>query len=129
MLQEYDVPQDTMTLYCDNMSFINISKSPVQHSRTMHIDIIHHFIRDLVDRKQISLEHINTKNQLVDISTKALDATSFEALRAALGLCILQAHRLIYLAWVCTKLAQLLLQPVCSFTYEITFTLVGGNSN
>lgn len=78
MLQEYDVSQVTMTLYCDNMSAINISKNHVQHSRTKHIDIRHHFIRDLMKRKQVSLEYINTKNQLADIFTKALDATSFE---------------------------------------------------
>lgn len=72
MLQEYDVSQDTMTLYCDNMSVINILKIPIQHNRTKYIDIRHHFILDLVERKQISLEHINKKNQLADIFTKAL---------------------------------------------------------
>ncbi|TYK27876.1 uncharacterized protein E5676_scaffold384G00590 [Cucumis melo var. makuwa] len=44
MLHEYGLDQDTMTLYCDNMSAIDISKNPVQHSRTKHIDIRHHFI-------------------------------------------------------------------------------------
>ena len=48
MLQDYSVAQDvassSMTLYCDNISVINISKNPVQHSRTKHIDIQHHFI-------------------------------------------------------------------------------------
>ncbi|CAM8920783.1 unnamed protein product [Rhodiola kirilowii] len=44
MLEEYGVKQDVMTLYCHNMSAINISKNPVQHSRTKHIDIRHHFI-------------------------------------------------------------------------------------
>lgn len=61
MLQEYDVPQDTMTLFSDNMRAINISKNPVQHSRTKYIDIRHHFIRDLVERKQVSLEYIKRK--------------------------------------------------------------------
>ena len=73
MFQEYDVSQDVMTLYCDNMSGIIIFKNPVQHSRTKYIDIGHHFICDIVESKQISLEHINTKNQL------------------ALGLCVLKA--------------------------------------
>lgn len=44
MLSEYDVSQDAMILYCDNLSVINISKNPVQHNRTKHIDIRHHFI-------------------------------------------------------------------------------------
>ena len=49
MLKDYGIEQDCMTVFCDNTSAINISMSPVQHSRTKHIDIRHHFIRDLVD--------------------------------------------------------------------------------
>jgi len=44
MLEEYDVKQGVLTLYCDNLSAINISKNPIQHSRTKHIDICYHFI-------------------------------------------------------------------------------------
>ncbi|MCI36366.1 copia protein (gag-int-pol protein), partial [Trifolium medium] len=72
----YNVEQDVMTLYCDNLSSINISKNPIQHSRTKHIDIHHHFIRELVEDKVVTLEHIATENQLADIFTKALDANS-----------------------------------------------------
>ena len=74
MLEEHNVPQDVMTIFCDNLSAINISKNPVLHSRTKHIDIRHHFIRDLVEDKIISLEHVATEKQLSDIYTKALDA-------------------------------------------------------
>ena len=58
MLKEYKVKQDVMALYCDNLSEINISKNPVQHSRTKHIDIRHHCIRDLVEDKIVTLEHV-----------------------------------------------------------------------
>ncbi|KAK0582443.1 hypothetical protein LWI29_025725 [Acer saccharum] len=57
MLVDYRFNQGTLTLFCDNMSAINISKNPVQHSRTKHIDIRHHFIRELVENKCIVLEH------------------------------------------------------------------------
>ena len=90
MLKEYNVEQDVMTLYCDNMSAINISKNPVQHSRTKHIDIRHHYIRDLVDDKVITLEHVATEEQVADIFTKALDANQFERLRGKLGICLLE---------------------------------------
>src|ERR1051325_3786749 len=73
MLSEYNVTQDVMTLYCDNLSAINISKNPIQHSRTKHIDIRHHFIRDLVEEKVIKLDHVVTELQLADIFTKALE--------------------------------------------------------
>ena len=80
MLEEYDVKQDVMTLFCDNLSAINISKNPVLHSRTRHIDIRHHFIRELIEDQIISLEHVSTEKQLADIFTKALDANQFERL-------------------------------------------------
>src|SRR4030066_1487195 len=67
MLKEYNVEQDVMTLYCDNLSAINISKNPIQHSRTKQIDIRHHFIRDLVEDKIVTLEHVATEEQIADI--------------------------------------------------------------
>ncbi|MCH95641.1 peroxidase 4-like [Trifolium medium] len=88
ILKEYNVEQDVMTLFCDNLSAINISKNHVQHSRTMHIDIRHHFIRELVEDKIVNLEHIATEKELADIFTKALNAAQFEKLRSALGVCI-----------------------------------------
>ncbi|KAK2436692.1 secreted RxLR effector protein [Trifolium repens] len=90
MLKEYDVEQDVITLYCDNLSAINISKNPVQHSKTKHIDIRHHFIRDLVENKVVTLEHVGTKDQVADIFTKALDAVQFENLRGKLGICLFE---------------------------------------
>ncbi|XP_057451950.1 BTB/POZ domain-containing protein At2g46260-like [Lotus japonicus] len=87
MLKEYNVLQDVMTLYCDNLSAINISKNPIQHTRTKHINIHHHFIKDLVEEKIIALEHVETELQLADIFTKALDVAKFEKLRGKLGIC------------------------------------------
>ena len=49
-----------MILYCDNMIGIDISKNLVQHSRTKHIDIRHHFIREVIESKIITLEHIHS---------------------------------------------------------------------
>lgn len=76
-------------MYCDNMSAINIAKNPVQHSRTKHIDIRHHYIRELVESQQLKIDHVSTEHQLADIFTKALDNSRFEMLRTALGICIL----------------------------------------
>jgi hypothetical protein len=67
---------------------INISKNPFQHSKTKHIDIRHHYIRDLVENKIVTLEHVGTKEQVADIFTKALDAIQFEKLRGKLGICL-----------------------------------------
>ncbi|RVW20081.1 Retrovirus-related Pol polyprotein from transposon RE1, partial [Vitis vinifera] len=81
------IDQGTMVVFCDNTSAINISKNPVLHSRTKHIDIRHHFIRDLVEDKVVSLEYVPTEGQIADILTKPLDVSRFESLRKSIGLC------------------------------------------
>ncbi|KAK6142848.1 hypothetical protein DH2020_023196 [Rehmannia glutinosa] len=87
MIEDYGLHSDILTIYCDNSSTIYISKNPVQHSRTKHIDIRHHFIRDLVEKNIIRIEYIGTENQLAGIFTKALDFERFSTLRKSLGLC------------------------------------------
>ncbi|CAM8972698.1 unnamed protein product [Rhodiola kirilowii] len=72
------------------MSAISISKNPVQHFRTKNIDIRHHFIRELVEQKVVTLKNDTTDKQLADIFTKPLDATQFETLRSSLGLCVVK---------------------------------------
>ena len=81
---------ETDVLYCENLRAINISKNPIQHSRTKHIDNRHHFIRDLVEEKVVTLEHVTIEKQLADIFTKALDANQFEKLRGDLGICLFE---------------------------------------
>ena len=73
LLSDYGISQDTMIVYCDNSSAIDISKNPIQHFKTKHIDIRYHFIRDLVERKIVALEYIPAERQNADIFTKPLD--------------------------------------------------------
>jgi phage anti-repressor protein len=87
LLCDYGFTQDTMVIHCDNTSAINISKNLVQHSRTKHIDIWHHFIRDLVKSREVALMFIPTENQLANILTKPLDGSRFESLRKAIDIC------------------------------------------
>ena len=77
-----------MVFYYDNSSAIDISKNPVQHSKTKHIEIRYHFIRDLVERKVVTLEYISTERQNADIFTKPLDRSKFESLRQLIGVII-----------------------------------------
>ena len=60
LLHDYGICQEHLTIYCDNTSAINISKNPVQHSRTKHIEIRHHFIREFVEDGTLTLEFIHT---------------------------------------------------------------------
>ena len=73
-----------MIVYCDNSSAIDISKNPVQHSKTKHIEIRYHFIGILL-KQRLCLEYIPTERQNVDIFTKPLDRSKFETLRQVIG--------------------------------------------
>lgn len=73
-------------IMCDNTSTINISKDPVHHSRTKHIHIRHHFLRDNVEKGLIKMNFCRTENQLVDIFTKPLNREQFEKIRLDLGM-------------------------------------------
>lgn len=69
-----------MSLFVDNKNVIDISKNPVQHSRTKHIDIRHQFPYQLVKEKVVSLNYVKTENQLADILTKPLNFKWFKYL-------------------------------------------------
>ena len=61
MLAEYGVGQDGMTLFCDNMSAINISKNHVMHSKTKHISIKYHFLQEKFLEQKVKLEYVPSK--------------------------------------------------------------------
>ena len=60
LLFDYGIRQEHLTIYCDNTNAINISKNPIQHSRKKHIEIRHHFIREVVKDGTLILEFIHT---------------------------------------------------------------------
>ena len=90
MLKDYGIEQGSINLHYDNSSAISILKNPVFHSCTKHIEIRHHFIRDLVKEKIVSLEFVSTEHQLIDILTKPLDFLWFEYLRKSSGICLIK---------------------------------------
>ena len=63
--------------FCDNGSAIKIAYNPVQHSRTKHIELKNHFIRDHVACGDIELAYVATEDQLADIFTEPLDEARF----------------------------------------------------
>lgn len=75
------------TIFCDNSSTIKLSKNPVMHGRSKHIDVRFHFLRDLAKEGVIELLYCNTQDQISDIMTKALKADVFLKLRRQLGMC------------------------------------------
>ncbi|GJV80146.1 retrovirus-related pol polyprotein from transposon TNT 1-94 [Tanacetum coccineum] len=85
-LSDYDIHYKMIPIFCDNTSAIAISNNPVLHSRTKHINIRYHFIRDHILKRDIELHLIPTEYQLADIFTKPLDELSFTRLKAKLGI-------------------------------------------
>ncbi|KAL0441844.1 UNVERIFIED_CONTAM: Retrovirus-related Pol polyprotein from transposon TNT 1-94 [Sesamum radiatum] len=85
ILEDGEKQEEPTTIYCDNKSAIAITKNPVQHSRTKHIDIKYHSLREATTRGEIELKYCSTEEQLADIFTKALPRNKFEELRMKIG--------------------------------------------
>ncbi|GJW68789.1 putative ribonuclease H-like domain-containing protein [Tanacetum coccineum] len=73
-------------IYIDNESTICIVKNPVSHSKTKHIEIRHHFIRDAYEKKLIQVLKIHTDNNVADLLTKAFDVSSLVTTAEALAI-------------------------------------------
>ncbi|GJT48080.1 retrovirus-related pol polyprotein from transposon TNT 1-94 [Tanacetum coccineum] len=71
---------DDVPIMCDNKGAIELSKNPVQHSRTKHIEIRHHFLRDNVQKGHISIEKVPPVDNIADILNKPLKRESFNYL-------------------------------------------------
>nr|GEV81748.1 copia protein [Tanacetum cinerariifolium] len=85
-LVDYNVKLDDVPVLFDNKGAIDLSKNPVLHSRTKHIEIRHHFLRDNVQKGNISIEKVAFEDNIVDILTKPLKRDPFNLLRLGLGL-------------------------------------------
>ena len=88
--QVSEVLPGPVMLYIDNKSAIDLTKNPVFHGRSKHIDIRYHFIRECVEQGSIIVKHIKTEEQRADVLTKALHITKFEQMRKLLGVKDLQ---------------------------------------
>ena len=78
---------DPIPIFCDNTSAIIISKNPVMHSKTKHIPMKFHFLREKVLNNLIKLEYVGTQSQIANIFTMPLPQLQFENLREKLGVC------------------------------------------
>ena len=85
-LSDFGIKFKQVTLLCDNESAIKLTNNPVQHARTKHIDVCHHFIRDHQQKGDICIESVGIKDQLANIFTKPLDEKRFCKLRNELNI-------------------------------------------
>ncbi|GJW63375.1 retrovirus-related pol polyprotein from transposon TNT 1-94 [Tanacetum coccineum] len=97
-LTDYGFHFDKIPMYCDSKAAIAISCNPVQHSRTKHIDVRYHFIKEHVEKGIVELFFVGTEYQLADLFTKALSEDRFKYLVRQLGMRCLTPDELEVLA-------------------------------
>nr|GEW56934.1 integrase, catalytic region, zinc finger, CCHC-type, peptidase aspartic, catalytic [Tanacetum cinerariifolium] len=97
-LTDYGFHFDKIPMYCDSKAAIAISCNPVQHSRTKHIDVRYHFIKEKAKKGIVELFFVGTEYQLADLFTKALPEERFKYLVRRLGMRCLTPEELEVLA-------------------------------
>ncbi|GJW39784.1 hypothetical protein Tco_0065629 [Tanacetum coccineum] len=85
-LIDYGIRLDDIPIMCDNKGAIDLSKNPVQHSRTKYIEIRHHFLSDNVQKGNISKEKVSAEDNIADILTKPLKHEPFNYQHLGLGM-------------------------------------------
>ncbi|KAH9725617.1 retrovirus-related pol polyprotein from transposon RE1 [Citrus sinensis] len=86
LLQELKVTLlQTPVIYCDNKSAEALASNPKYHSRTKHIELDLHFIRDHIAQKELHISHVPSYDQVADIFTKPLAFDQFNYLRSKLN--------------------------------------------
>ncbi|GJS35204.1 putative reverse transcriptase domain-containing protein [Tanacetum coccineum] len=118
-LTDYGFHFNKIPIYCDSKSSIAISCNPVQHSRTKHIAVRYHFIKEHVEMGTIELYFVKTDYQLADLFTKALPVDRFNYLVRRLGMRSLSPKELERLAKISEtdsmdKLARMYLKKVAT---------------
>lgn len=87
ILEKLSHSQTSTIVLCDNSSTIKLSKNPVMHGRSKHIDVRFHFLRDLTREGVVKLIHCGTQDQVAYLMTKPLKLDAFLKLRKKLGVC------------------------------------------
>ncbi|WVZ75732.1 hypothetical protein U9M48_023765 [Paspalum notatum var. saurae] len=93
-LSDFGLRFGKIPLLVDSTSAISVAKNPVLHSRTKHIDVRFHFLRDHYEKGDIDLIHVVSANQLADIFTKPLEFDAFARLRGEVEILACPLHRL-----------------------------------
>ena len=78
LLKDLGVSQKQLDVYSNSKSAIHLAKNQVFHSRTKHIDVRYHFVREILEEEEILLQKIDTKENPADMLTKVVTRAKFK---------------------------------------------------
>jgi hypothetical protein len=85
---DFGLNQICVLIRGDNQAALTLITNKVISTKSKHIDIQHHFVRERVARGEIKFEYVSTEEQAADIFTKALPEPKFHKFRQMLGVCV-----------------------------------------
>ena len=86
LLEDFGHKQQKILVFYDSQSALHIARNPVFHSRTKHIGVQYHFVREVVEDGSVDLQKIHTKENLADVLTKAINADKFIWSKSSCGI-------------------------------------------
>ena len=86
LVADFGVDLGTVNIWCDNQGCIRVSDNQLSSIRSKHIDVIHHFVRERVARKEVKFTYCNTEAMVADIFTKPVPAQKLMKCKIAMGL-------------------------------------------
>lgn len=90
LLPEFGINVETIEMYDDSQGALQLLKHPIASSRSKHIDVLHHFTRERVARKEVNFTYVQSSDQLADIMTKPLPPGKFKFCCDGMGMIILK---------------------------------------
>jgi hypothetical protein len=78
--------QQAVRINCDIQNAIFLAKNPTYHSKTKHIDIQYHFVRDMIEEKKVLLMKVDTLKNVVDSLTKLVSTEKLSWCRGSMGI-------------------------------------------
>nr|GEW97826.1 retrovirus-related Pol polyprotein from transposon TNT 1-94 [Tanacetum cinerariifolium] len=86
LLKEFGYKQEKITLFCDNQSALYLARNPTFHSKTKHIRVQYHFVRERIEEGTVDMHKIHTDDNVADYLTKAINGDKFKWCRSSCGL-------------------------------------------